>query len=152
MFIVLKIIHILASTLFLGAGLASVFYKLYADKTGDVSFIARVCRAVVIADMLFIIPSGIILPVTGIGMMHAAGYSFTDPWIMHGFALYILAGLTWLPAAFLQVRMRNLSEAAVDKGEALPPLYFRSRLIWCLLGIPSFFAAIGVFVVMVGRY
>ena len=151
LYVLLKVAHVLSATLFLGAGLASVFYKLAADRSGQPQAIAFVMRGVIRADWLFTIPSGVLLPLTGLGMAHMAGMPLSTPWITAGIALYTVAGISWLPAFFLQYRMARYAQEAADSGQPLPPGYHRDTRIWALLGVPAFFAAVGAIFIMTGK-
>lgn len=150
-YVVLKLLHIVAVTMFFGAGLCSVFVKLHADRTGDPHAIAFAHRVVVAADWVFTIPSGVALPLTGLGMMYVAGYPLSTPWIAWGFVLYVVAGLTWLPAWRLQFKMRDAAVEAARAGTPLPAAYHRWTRTWALLGVPSFFAAVGAMWMMVSK-
>jgi len=149
--IALKTIHILAAMLFFGTGLGSVFYKMRADTSGDIGVIAWCQRSIVLADWLFTVPSAVVLPATGLWMALARDIPVTSGWILWGLIGYTVAGLTWLPAAFLQIRMRDLAQAALDSGEPLSPKFHTYRKIWLGLGFPSFIAAMTVIYVMVFR-
>ena len=147
----LKTIHILASTAFFGTGLGSVYYKMRADGSGDVAVIAWCQRAIVLADWLFTVPSAVVLPVTGLWMALGRDIPITTGWVLWGTIGYVIAGVTWLPAAVLQIRMRDLAEAALATGEPMSPDFDRYRKIWLALGVPSFLAAMTTFYVMVFR-
>ncbi len=149
--ITLKTVHILAAMLFFGTGLGSVFYKMRADGSGDIAIIAWCQRAIVLADWLFTVPSAVVLPTTGLWMALARGIPVTSGWVLWGLVGYAVAGLAWLPAAFLQIRMRDLAQHALDTGEPLSPDFHRYRKIWLALGFPSFIAAMTVIYVMVFR-
>ncbi len=103
----LKAVHILASMLFFGTGLGSVWYKVRADRSGDVNVVAWCQRNIVMADWLFTVPSAVVLPVTGLWMALHFNYPLTRGWILWGVIGYVVAGLFWLPAAVLQIRMRD---------------------------------------------
>ncbi len=72
-------------------------------------------------------------------------------WVLWGTIGYVIAGLTWLPAAVLQIRMRDLAVEALETGEPLSPDFDKYRKIWLALGVPSFCAVMTVFYVMVFR-
>jgi len=148
----LKTIHVLSMSLFFGAGLASAIVKLRADRTKDPRVIAFVLGHIVWADWLFTIPSGVLLPITGLWMVVLAGLPFTRPWIVLGIGFYAVAGLTWLPAAVLQLRMRRAADQALSTGQPLPPEYWRWTRAWIGLGIPSFGAALFTVYVMVTKH
>ncbi len=150
-YLVLKTLHIVAVTLFFGAGLASVVLKLHADRSGDVRDIAFALRAVVFADWVFTVPSGVLLPATGLGMVWAANYPLDTPWILGGLALYVVAGVSWIPAWLLQFKMRDTAERCAREGAALPPEYRRWTRVWAALGFPAFVASVGAMWLMVGK-
>lgn len=146
-----KFLHIVAANLFFGAGLASALGKIWADRSGSIEAIDAANRGIVWADWIFTVPSGIALPATGVWMVCQGSHSFADEWILWGIGLYGFAGLCWLPAAWLQIKMRRASAEALAKRSPLPPAYRRQALVWFLLGIPAFTAAILTFYVMVVR-
>ncbi len=147
--LILKTVHVLAAVLFLGTGLGSVYYKMRADRSGQIEVIVWVQKSIVLADWLFTVPAGIVLPVTGLWMVHLYNMSLTAPWILLGMIGYAIAGITWLPAAFLQLRMREMAQRALDEGTPLPPMFARYNRYWMMLGVPSFLAALATVWVMV---
>ncbi len=150
-YIALKVLHIVAVTLFFGAGLASVVLKLQADRSGDLRNVVFAHRAVVFADWVFTIPSGVLLPLTGAGMVWLFKWPWTSGWVATGIVLYVVAGVTWLPAWFLQFKMLRVAEAALRDGAPLPPEYHRWTRIWAALGFPAFLASVGAMWMMVGK-
>lgn len=148
----LKAIHVGAAILFLGTGLGSAFYKLRADRSGSVAVAAWAQRNVVLADWLFTVPSGLVLPLSGLWLVHLYGLPLSTSWVLFGLVGFAIAGLTWLPAAWIQLRMRRLADDALADGHALPPEFFRLHRLWLALGVPSFLAAIATIWVMVGKH
>ncbi len=132
--------------LFLGAGIGSVFYKIMADRTGNVQVIAATMRHLVIADLIFTVPAVIGMPVTGMIMLNG---DYSAPWVMTAFKLYVLAGIPWLIAVKLQYDMGRLACDAAEQDTALSPDYARKTRVWKLLGIPSFAASVLLVYVMV---
>lgn len=145
----LKTLHILSMVLLFGTGLGSAYYKWMADRSGRVEHIAATNRQVVLADWIFTTPTVIFQPISGLWMVHLAGLPVTTPWIAVSLALYALAGACWLPVVALQLRMRNLSEAAVAAGAPLPAAYRRAARLWFWLGVPAFSAMVAVVALMV---
>lgn len=151
LFLFVKAAHLMASMLFLGFGLGSVFYKIRAYQSRDVGVIAFCDREIVRADWCFTVPSGIALPLSGAAMVHLYGLPWTTPWILVGLSGWAIAGLTWLPAAFLQIRMRSLATQAHREGTSLPDTYRRAHRAWMTLGVPSFTAAMVVLWAMIAK-
>lgn len=151
-YLVLKALHVLAAVVFLGTGLGSAWYRDRADRSGDLRNIAWAQREIVRADLLFTVPSALLLPLTGAGMVWNSGLPWTTGWILAGFGGYLVAGLCWLPAFWLQIELRKLADRALEEGSALPPRYRQYAAWWRALGVPSFLAAITAVWVMVAKH
>jgi len=150
-YVVLKTVHVTCAFLFLGTGLGSAFYKYRADRSDDLRVVAWCQRQVVLADWLFTVPSGVLLPITGGALVWVSGLSWTAPWIVAGFIGYAIAGVCWLPAAYFQLQMRKMAEAALRDGTELPARFHAQARAWTWLGIPSFLAAAITVVMMVSK-
>ncbi len=148
-YLLLKYLHILSMVVLLGTGLGSVFYKWMADRSGDVPTIAVTNRHVVLADWLFTTPTIIFQPLSGVWMVYLAGLPLSTPWVALSLALYVLAGLCWLPVVWLQIRMRDLAVLAWQTNRELPALYWHYTRIWFWLGVPAFIAMVTIVLLMV---
>jgi uncharacterized membrane protein len=92
----------------------------------------------------------VVQPVSGFALASAIGLApLHEPWILVSIALYILVGLCWLPAVFLQMRMRDLANDAAINGKPLPDRYRRLFRIWFALGWPAFAGVLAIFVLMI---
>ena len=149
LYLSLKWLHILSATVLVGVGFGTAFYKWMIDRSGEVRVIAYTSRLVVLADWLFTTPAIILQPLTGLWMLHLAGYSLSSPWIAWTLLLYALAGVCWLPVVWLQYRMRALALAALATEQALPARYWRYARTWFWLGIPAFAAMLAIYALMV---
>ncbi|GGY91273.1 DUF2269 family protein [Pseudoduganella plicata] len=150
-YVIVKWLHILSSTFLFGTGIGSAWYLLFAVISRNVAAIAVVTRIVVIADWLFTGTTMIAQPATGFYLIHLAGYPMHSAWIMYSIGLFVLAALCWFPVVWLQMRLRDLSAAAASAGTPLPPAFWRYFKGWIILGIPAFFAFLGVFYLMVAK-
>jgi uncharacterized membrane protein len=150
-YLVVKWLHILSSTFLFGTGIGSAFYMLFTSISRDVRAIAVVSRTVVLADWIFTATTVVIQPVTGIYMIHLAGYPWTSSWILWSIALYFVAGACWLPVVWIQLKMRDMAQIAARDNTELPAQYWRSLRVWVALGIPAFFALVVVFWLMVAK-
>jgi uncharacterized membrane protein len=146
-----KTLHILSATVLFGTGLGTAYFMWSANRARDAHVIASVARHVVRADWLFTTPTVILQPLTGIWLVHAAGYSWTG-WVGLSLGLYALAGLCWLPVVWLQIRMRDAAHASVRQGQTLPDAYWRDASIWFWLGVPAFLSTTAVFFLMVLKH
>jgi uncharacterized membrane protein len=124
---------------------------LMAHRSGDARFIARTARVVVIADMLFTATAVALQPITGWLLMRQTGLDFSQEWIAVSLALYLVAGAFWLPVVWIQMRMRDLAQAAADSNAALPAAYYRLFRIWFWFGVPGFGATLAILFLMIAK-
>lgn len=150
-YLLLKTVHIVSSVLLVGTGLGSAFYLFFANRSGSVQAQAVVARLVVRADTWFTTPAGIVQPVSGVALAAMAGWPLGTPWLALSMALYVLAGLCWLPVLWLQWRMAAMARDAAAGGTPLPSAYARYARWWEALGYPAFIAMLAVFYLMVNK-
>ena len=152
LFAALKTLHVLGAVLFLGAGMMTAYYKFRADRSGDLRVIAWTQREIVKADWRFTVPSAVTLPVTGVWLAHLLNYPLTSGIPLWGILGFTTAGALWLPAVWLQIRMRNLADEALERGEELPPAFHRANAIWLALGVPAFLVAMFTVWIMTSKW
>lgn len=152
LYLTLKTLHIVSSTILFGTGLGTAYFMLMANRSGNRAAIATVTRVVMKADLYFTTPSGFVQPLTGVAMALMVDFpmQFAPPnWLGLSILLYLLAGVCWLPVLWLQWRMHVI---AAHAGEPkLPPLYWRYEKIWAALGVPAFSALLVVFWLMTAK-
>lgn len=150
-YLLIKWLHILSSTILFGTGIGIAFFKWITDRSGDVRAIRLSNERTVLADWLFTTPAVIVQPVSGLALALLAGYPVMTGWVAWSLALYAVAGACWLPVVWLQLRMRGLARVADDTGAPLPSLYWRHARTWFWLGVPAFVALLGVYWLMVAK-
>jgi uncharacterized membrane protein len=148
-YLTLKYLHIVSAIVLFGTGLGTAFFKWMADRAGQLHAIAITNRHVVLADWLFTTPTVIFQPISGIWLAHLLNLPLDTPWLALSLALYGLAGACWLPVVYLQIRMRDMAEAALAGQTALPARYWRYARLWFWLGVPAFIAMVLVTFLMV---
>lgn len=144
----LKYIHILSSTILFGTGIGTACNFFLAHRTRDIHIIAATTRYVVFADWMFTATSGFVQFITGMLMVYLAGYSFSSWWIAGGIIGYIIAACCWFPVVYLQIKMRDMAMLANKNNSILPKKYYRYFKIWFCLGWPAFISLIIVFYLM----
>lgn len=147
LYLPLKWLHVLSSTLLFGTGIGTAFHLWTAWRSGDARRLYGAARSTVLADWLFTATSGVVQPVSGAALAWAAGYDPLAPWLLATYVLYVVAGGCWLPVVAIQIRLRDrLAGQAV-----IPALVERDMRRWFLLGWPAFLALMLVFWLMVAR-
>ena len=146
----IKLIHVLAAVVLLGTGLGIAFFMFMANRTAHAGVIALVARFVVVANALFMAAAFVLGPLSGWGLALAIGLTPLDEsWIVLSIVFYAVALLCWLPALFVQIRMRNLAREAALTGKALPARYHQLYRVWFWLGWPAFVGIVATFVLMI---
>jgi uncharacterized membrane protein len=139
------------ATVIFGTGSGIAFFMLMAHRSGDADFIARTARLVVLADMIFTASAIIMQPVTGYLLMRQTGAKFAESWVAVSIILYLVAGAFWLPVVWIQVRLRDLAQAAAQASAPLPAAYHRLFHIWFLFGFPGFGAVLAILFLMIAK-
>lgn len=150
-YLTLKWLHILSSVLLVGTGFGSAFYLFFANRIDSVAVRAQVARLVVRADWWFTTPAVVFQPLSGLWLMHMAGWNLATPWIAASFGLFALAGICWLPVVWLQLRMAAIARDCAAAGQPLPDRYERYAHLWERLGYPAFAAMVVVYFLMVAK-
>ncbi|WP_263144519.1 DUF2269 domain-containing protein [Pseudomonas sp. RIT-PI-AD] len=151
LYLFLKTLHILSSTLLFGTGLGSAYYALRAWRSGQVQVIATTFRHLVTADWLFIATTAVFQPLSGLGLAKVAGWPLNQFWLLCSLGLFVFAGLCWLPVLWLQVRVRDMAETALREGTPIAPRAQRYMKVWFVLGWPAFVAFVAIFFLMVAK-
>ena len=150
-YFLVKTLHIISSTILFGFGAGTAWYFWSAHLTRDPATIARVGKMVVRADWIFTGTSGIAQPLSGLWLIHLAGYSLDESWLLVAFTLYGIAFLCWAPVVWLQISAQRLAAVALANDTPLGEEYNRVMRMWFALGWPAFLGLIGTFWLMVAK-
>ena len=151
LYFAVKYLHVLGAIVILGTGMGIAFFMLMAHRSHDPAFIARTAATVVIADMLFTLTAVLLQPVTGGVLMALSATSLAERWLVTSLALYVVAGLLWIPVVFMQIEMRDLAGRAVAEHQPLPPRYFVLFRRWFVFGIPGFGSVMMILWLMIAK-
>ena len=151
-YLALKFLHVIGASVLFGTGLGIAYFLFRAERKEEPAALAATLRGVVIADYVFTATAAIAQPLAGFALVHVGGYDLGQTWLWASLALYVLIGACWLPVVYLQIKMRNLAEAAVAVGEAkLGEAYRRLSRIWFWLGWPAFLSMLVIFWLMIAK-
>lgn len=153
-YLIVKTLHILSSVVLVGTGFGSAFYLFWVNRTHSLEAKAVVARWVIKADWWLTTPAGIFQPLSGLWMLHymkmPLSWDGAWLWVKWTLALYVFAGLCWLPVLRLQIRMAELAESALKQGASdVSPEYRRCQKYWEFLGYPAFCAMLIIYFLMV---
>lgn len=151
LFLILKTAHILGAIFLFGTGLGSVYYLIRAHFRKNVLFLKYTLDHVIQADYWITYPAALLQPLTGLWMAHLMGYDLKTGWPYLALVLYVLIGFFYIPAVFMQFRMRRSVEESLGDGTSLRKDYHTAFTVWLLLGIPSFLLMLFILYLMVFR-
>ena len=151
LYVLVKSLHIISSTILFGTGIGIAFFMFRSTHTDNLNQKLYALNNTVLADTFFTFPAVIIQPLSGIALIHIAGYNWSDFWLKATYIIYIIAGLCWLPVIWIQIQLKDICTHALVKGSELSDKYYRLFKIWFLLGWPAFFGLLIVFYLMVAK-
>lgn len=146
-----KTLHILSSTVLFGTGLGIAFFMFCSRHAKNIHEKYYATRFTVIADYLFTAPAVIIQPLSGLWLISHGGFDPMAFWLKATYALYMIAGVCWLPVVWIQIQLRHMAEQSAASGVDLPERYHRLFTIWFWLGWPAFISLLAIFYLMVAK-
>lgn len=149
-YLILKLIHVLAVIMFVGNISVGVFWKAIADKTKDPRVITHTIEGITRADRIFTIPGIVLLLIGGFG---AAAVSripiFSTGWTLWGLILLVIAGAAFGPLARAQRQIASLGQAAKSPTAFDWAAYGRLSRVWRSWGLIALLAPLLAVVLMV---
>lgn len=151
LYLTIKTLHILSSTLLFGTGIGIAFFMFRSRFTNNIHEKLYAAKNTVIADYCFTFPAAIIQPLSGAALVYIAGFDWTSFWLTATYIIYAIAALCWMPVVWIQIQLKNMCMEAAEKGVELPGRYHTLFKIWFLLGWPAFVGLVVVFFLMVAK-
>jgi uncharacterized membrane protein len=118
------------------------FFQFAAWRSKDVTGFAHVTGLIVIAGWLFTATAIVIQPVSGVILVRIAGYLWDAPWLLRSYALYLVAGMFWLPVVWMHLRIAKRAAEARDDNRPLSIEVHQLMRIWFWCGWPAFAAVV----------
>ena len=147
----LKTVHIISATVLFGTGLGIAFFFWMGGRSGDDRAALFAAKATVTADFLFTATAVVAQPLTGALLVLQGGFDPLAQWLVITYALYVFAGICWLPVVVLQIRIRNALQQKMDGRPFDAAAVRRMRTWWFALGWPAFLGLLVVFHLMVTK-
>lgn len=148
LYIWLKFIHILSSTILFGTGVGTASVMLYGYFQPNMHAKLAIYRYVALVDWFFTGISGVIQPITGLAMVYVVGYTLHMFWLFMSIIGYSIAAICWFAAVNYQLKIRDITAIALQYNQDLPNEYYKYFSYWFIVGWPAFISLIGVFFLM----
>lgn len=148
-YLALKTIHVLAVVAFLGNITVGVFWKAFADRTGNATVMAHTIGGIIRADRIFTIPGVIVLFLAGMAAAGVGHYSIVGTgWILWGLGLFAISGIAFGPLARAQRELLKIAQGGLQTVEDRRQ-YEALSARWNLYGTIATVAPIAALVIMV---
>ena len=132
---ILKSLHLLGVTLFLGNIIVTAFWKMLADRTKTPAVIAYAQRLVTITDFVFTATGVLLIAITGRMMASRFGEISDSLWLIWGWGLFAASGLIWVSILLpVQIKQAKLAKEFENK-ENIPESYWSLSKYWAGFGI-----------------
>ena len=150
-YFIIKLIHILSSTILFGTGLGTAFFMFRSLHSKELAAKYYAAANTVLADFLFTTPAVVIQPLTGIWLILHMGFAWNARWLMMTYVLYLIVGCFWLPVVYIQIQLKKIAGICLLQGKELPSRYYKLFNIWFYLGFPAFLGVIAIFYLMIAK-
>ena len=143
LYLSVKLIHIVSSTILLGTGLGIAFFMFSAHRSQNHDAFTVTARYVVLADWIFTAPAVIVQLISGLWLTVRLGISMASAWFIVVIILFALVGACWLPVVRIQIQLKRALES--HDNAQIEPLMRK----WTALGFPAFTAVLLLMALMV---
>jgi len=131
----LKTVHLLGVTIFLGNIIVTAVWKVLADKTKTPAIVAYAQRLVIVTDFTFTAVGVLLILVSGRMMASGFGEIGEVFWLSWGWWLFIASGVIWVIILIpLQIKQAKLAKDFATKEE-IPESYWVLSRYWVMFGI-----------------
>ena len=132
--LILRLLHIVAAMIFLGALVVALWWKIGADRTGDAAFAARTHRMLRRMDAQILGPSALVVFAAGYSMVRFFGGKISQHFfVLFGLIFLFLAlGLWYFGMQRLGEKLAVDAESAEAARQPLGKEYAQRSAAWVL--------------------
>ena len=133
-YLLLKSLHLLGVTLFLGNIIVTALWKMLADRTKSPSIVAFSQRLVTVTDFAFTVTGVFLIMITGRLMATNFGDIGNLFWLNWGWWLFIVSGVIWAVILIpIQIKQAKLAKTFANQTE-IPAQYWKLSKLWIIFG------------------
>ncbi|MGB8337553.1 MAG: DUF2269 family protein [Burkholderiales bacterium] len=136
MYLLIKLLHIIAVVAFLGNISTGLFWHAHTARTRDPKLLAHTMDGIIRSDRLFTIPGVIVIILSGVGAAMLGGFPLLRTgWILWTLILFSISGLVFMfRVAPLQRDLRAIAESASQSGKFDYAPYHAVAIRWEIWG------------------
>lgn len=142
LYLILKLVHIVAVILFLGNITTGVFWKAHADRTRDPRIIGHMLEGLLASDRWFTIPAVIVIVLGGVGAAMAGDIRMLHVgWVLWPIVLFIVSGFAFGRfVSPLQRKMAKMFKSAPADRDIDWAAYHKLSRDWAFWGAVALLA------------
>jgi uncharacterized membrane protein len=151
MYLLAKLLHVIAVVAFLGNIVTGLFWHAHAARTKDAKLLAHTMDGIIRSDRLFTLPGVILIIVTGVAAaIYAQLPILRTGWIFWTLVLFLISGAIFMiRVAPLQRRLRALAQAGVQSSSFDYATYRALAVRWEVWGAAALLTPLAGLALMV---
>ena len=119
-------------------------------KTSNPVEAAALLRVIVQINRVFMGPSLVLIPLSGLWLMYVVGYNFRMGWLVVSFGLSLALILAFIIGGRIERRLYDIATTSADQGGAfLPPAYDRGFRQAAPIGGGALVAGLAALILMI---
>ncbi|MEJ8841256.1 DUF2269 family protein [Lacibacter sp. H375] len=153
-YLLFKIIHLLAVVAFLGNITIGLFWMKWAYKVNDVGYLQHTVKGIIAADKIFTLPGVLVITAGGIMAAIKGGYPLLGTgWIFWSIVLFTLSGIMFMAKVGpLQTKMKNYLEQSIGNNSYDKAQFTKYKKEWEWWGALSLFTPLLAFLLMILKW
>jgi uncharacterized membrane protein len=151
LYLVLKIVHVIAVALFLGNIVTGLFWKHHGDRSGNAAIMAHTMEGIIRSDRWFTVPGVFLIIGSGVWAAIQGGFPLLrTPWIAQSLILFGISGAVFgIEVAPMQKRILAVALEGARTGHLDRAAYRRFSLRWEIAGAIAVLTPLGALAMMV---
>ena len=153
-YLLFKIIHLLAVVAFLGNITIGLFWMKWAYKANNVGYLQHTVKGIIAADKIFTLPGVLVITAGGIFAAIKGGYPLLGTgWIFWSIVLFTLSGIMFMAKVGpLQTKMKNYLEESVGNNSYDKAQFTKYMKEWEWWGALSLLTPLLAFLLMILKW
>lgn len=153
-YLLFKIVHLLAVVAFLGNIAIGLFWMNWAYKANNYGYLQHTVRGIIAADRIFTLPGVVVITAGGFMAAIKAGYPLLGTgWIFWSIILFTLSGIVFIAKVSpLQTKMKNYLEQSISANNYSKAQFRKYMKQWEWWGALSLLTPLLAFLLMILKW
>lgn len=150
LYLIFKFLHILGVVMLVGNVTVTAVWKVFADRTREVTVVAFGQRLVTITDWCLTVGGIVLLVIGGYGAAMVSNLDLLGArWLVWGQVLLAISGLIWMAILIPAQMLQGKAARSFANGGEIPESYRRDARRWLFWGIVATVPLVAALWVMV---